>query len=246
VTILALHGFTQRGTMWAEMAAEVGGEWLTPDLPGHGAEPPVPWEAAAARLQGLLAVLPRPRILAGYSMGGRMALAVALAAPDAVDGLVLISASAGIADGAVRARRREEDARLAGRIRAIGVEAFVDEWLARPMFAGLGRRDGSWREADRRQRVEHHGDRLAGALESLGPGAQPPLGNRLGELAMPVLLVAGADDEAYAARARAMAGSVANGRAALVDGAGHAVVGERPEAVAAILSAWLADTGLDG
>ena len=92
MTILALHGFTQRGAMWAEVAAEVGGEWLTPDLPGHGAEPPVPWEAAAARLAGLLAVLPRPRILAGYSMGGRLALAVAVAAPDLVDGLVLISA----------------------------------------------------------------------------------------------------------------------------------------------------------
>ena len=191
MNFLALHGFTQRGSMWDEVAALAGGEWSTPDLPGHGGRPACSWEEAVALVGGLLEGVAPPRCLVGYSMGGRLALAVALDHPSLVDRLVVVSAAAGIEEGADRQRRRAEDLALADRLEAMGVGAFVDEWLSRPLFAGLAARPPEWRAADREARAGNDAAGLAAALRLLGQGAQPYLGDRLGELRMPVLLVAG-------------------------------------------------------
>jgi 2-succinyl-6-hydroxy-2,4-cyclohexadiene-1-carboxylate synthase len=240
LTYLALHGFTQRGSMWTEVAGLVGGRWVTPDLPGHGDGPGRPWEETVGWVAGLLRALPAPGSLVGYSMGGRLALAVALDHPGLVDRLAVVSASAGLPDPAARRQRLAEDLALADRIEQIGVAAFIDEWLSRPLFGGLAVRDRMWRDADRTARLGSTAGGLAGALRLLGQGAQPYLGNRLGELAMPVLLVAGGDDRKYAALAEELGGRIPRAEVALVPGAGHAVVGERPADVAALLAGWSA------
>lgn len=240
MTFAALHGFTQRGTMWDEVAALVGGEWSAPDLPGHGGRAACSWAQAVALVGGLLGGMARPCCLVGYSMGGRLALAAALDHPGVVDRLVLVSAGPGIADAGARARRRADDLALADRIEAGGTAAFVDDWLARPLFAGLAARSPQWRAADRAARRGNEAAGLAAALRLLGQGAQPYLGERLGELAAPVLLIAGADDERYAALARRMGERIARATVAEVAGAGHAVVGERPAEMAAAVSEWMA------
>lgn len=241
MNILALHGFTQRGSMWAEVAALVGGEWLAPDLPGHGSEPACSWNRAVAGIGARLAGLAVPRHLAGYSMGGRLALAAALAYPGLVDRLVLVSATPGLAAAAERRRRRTRDRVLAGHIEEAGMAAFAEEWLAHPLFAGLRRRPAEWRAADVAGRAANRAEAVAAALRRLGQGEQPYLGRRLGDLRMPVLLIAGAEDAAYVAEAHRMAGQIGP-RATVVEvaGAGHSVVGERPEEVAAALVSWLA------
>ena len=239
MTFLALHGFTQRGSMWSEVAALVGGEWLTPDLPGHGSEPACRWgkavEGIAARLAGAAA----PRWVVGYSMGGRLALAAALAHPALVDCLVLVSAGPGLATAAERRRRGARDRVLARHMEEAGMSAFVEEWLARPLFSGLGGRPAEWRAADAAARASNEAAGVAAALRRLGQGAQPYLGDRLGELPMPVLLIAGEADAAYAATARRLADGIARATVVEVPAAGHAVVGERPGEVAAALVAWL-------
>jgi 2-succinyl-6-hydroxy-2,4-cyclohexadiene-1-carboxylate synthase len=240
MNFLALHGFTQRGSMWDEVAALAGGNWSAPDLPGHGGRPACSWEEAVALVGGLLAGIAPPRCLVGYSMGGRLALAVALDQPSLVDRLALLSAAAGIEEGADRQRRRAEDLALADRLEAMGVDAFVDEWLSRPLFAGLAARPPEWRDADRKARAGNDASGLAAALRLLGQGAQPYLGDRLGSLPMPVLLAAGSEDRRYADQARRMGGLIARATVAEVAGAGHAVVGERPAELAALLAAWAA------
>jgi 2-succinyl-6-hydroxy-2,4-cyclohexadiene-1-carboxylate synthase len=238
MTWVALHGFTQRGTMWDEAAALAGGEWVTPDLPGHGGRAACPWEEAVRIVADLLGEAPPPRCLVGYSMGGRLALAVALDHPGLVDRLALLSAAPGIADPEVRRRRAEEDRALAEHIEEAGVAAFLDEWLDQPWFGGGQTPSAEWRAAERAARMGSTAAGLAGALRLLGQGAQPALGERLGELRVPVLLVAGADDERYAALARSMGEQIRHAEVALVARAGHALVGERPREVAARLGAW--------
>jgi len=238
VTILALHGFTQRGSAWSEVANAAGGDWLLPDLPGHGAEPVVPWEAAVARICGFLAAVPPPRVLAGYSMGGRLALGTALASPGLVDELVLVSASPGIEGSAARAQRRATDGALADRVEALGIEAFVDEWSARPMFAGLRGRGPGWVARDRAARLGNLPAGLAGALRALGQGIQPYLGDRLGLLEMPVLLMAGERDARYSGLARRMVEEIAGGRVVIVPAAGHPLLGERPGAIGEAMASW--------
>lgn len=241
MTFLALHGFTQRGSMWAEVASLVGGEWVTPDLPGHGGEPPRDWGEAVAGIGARLAATEAPRCLVGYSMGGRLALAAALDHPGLVDRLVVVSAGPGLAPAAERRRRQAEDWELAARIEEVGTAAFAREWLARPMFVGLQRRPAEWRGADLAARAGNRAEGLAEALRRLGQGSQPYLGERLGELAMPVLLMAGGDDPKYLEMARDMAAGIPRAVLAVVPGAGHAVVGERPAEVASALVSWPAE-----
>jgi 2-succinyl-6-hydroxy-2,4-cyclohexadiene-1-carboxylate synthase len=165
-------------------------------------------------------------------MGGRLALALALRAPERVARLVLVSASPGLAEAAERAARRRADAALADRIEAIGVEAFAREWAAQPLFAGQPAEVAAAAHADRLRRgAAHHAARLRG----LGTGVMPPLWERLGELSMPVALVVGERDAKYVALARRMQDRLRAAELVVVPGAGHAVALEAPAAVAAAI-----------
>jgi 2-succinyl-6-hydroxy-2,4-cyclohexadiene-1-carboxylate synthase len=223
--LVLLHGFTQTGAGWDGVARELAGRYrlLVPEL-GAG-----PWEAELDRLEALV---PARFALAGYSMGGRLALALALRAPERVTRLVLVSASPGLADPAQRAARREADAALADRIEAIGAEAFAREWAAQPLFAGQPPAVAAAAHADRLRRsaAEH-----AGQLRGLGTGVMPPLWERLGELAMPVALVVGERDARFVAIARRMQRRLPAAELVVAPGAGHAVALEAPGAVAAAI-----------
>src|SRR5215213_4263307 len=211
--VLLLHGFTQTGAGWDGGRRALGGRYrsLAPDL-GAG-----PWDAELDRLEGLA---PREHALAGYSMGGRLALALALRRPERVRALVLVSASPGLADAGERAARRAADAALADRIEAVGVEAFAREWAAQPLFAGQPAAVAALAHEDRlRRSAAQH----AAQLRGLGTGEMPPLWDRLGELAVPVTLVVGERDEKFRAIAERMTAALVAGRLHVVPGSGHAV-----------------------
>src|SRR3954451_19402981 len=116
-TCVLLHGFGGTHRTWDRVVARLGAErYLAPDLRGHGAARhvrPITFEACVA---DVLAAAPERFVLAGYSMGGRLARHVPLAAPARVSRLVLVPTPAGIEDAAERARRRASDEALAGRL----------------------------------------------------------------------------------------------------------------------------------
>jgi 2-succinyl-6-hydroxy-2,4-cyclohexadiene-1-carboxylate synthase len=223
--------------MWEEVAGLAGGMWVMPDLPGHGDEPVADWEGAVAGVAARVAAAGDP-VLAGYSMGGRLALAAVLAGsrPRA---LVIVSASAGIADAAARERRRVEDEQTAARLERLGVELFVDEWLSRDLFAGLGGRPAAWGRADRRMRLSNSGAGLAGALRKLGQGSQPYLGDRVAEIEIPMVAIAGERDDRYARLAARFGAGAPRGSDRVVPSVGHAVVAEAPKAVAEVVASLL-------
>ena len=139
--VLALHGFSGAGADFDLLrAAHADLVWHTPDLPGHGSNLSTDprdfrFGDIASTLIRTLRALPRPRILLGYSMGGRIALYTALQAPDELDGLVLIGASPGLADATDRATRRELDHQRSERVLQIGAAAFAEEWSRLPIIA---------------------------------------------------------------------------------------------------------------
>jgi 2-succinyl-6-hydroxy-2,4-cyclohexadiene-1-carboxylate synthase len=232
--LVLLHGFTQTSASWRPVLAALGGRYkaIVPDLPGHGsfAGRPASFSACDAYLR---AVAGGPFVLAGYSMGGRIALHAAFSLGPRVTRLVLIGASPGLADPGERAARRREDDALADRIEAIGVEAFVREWGAQKLFAGIPRGVAEQADADRRRNTAPG---LAAALRGLGTGVMPSLWERLPELDLPVTLVVGARDAKFRGIAERMAAALPRARLAVVDGAGHAVHLEAPDAVAAALA----------
>jgi 2-succinyl-6-hydroxy-2,4-cyclohexadiene-1-carboxylate synthase len=232
--LVLLHGFTQTRQSWRRTVAALGGRYraIAPDLPGHGSASqrrPASFSACVAYVR---AVGGESFTLVGYSMGGRIALAAALALPSHVQRLVLVGASPGIEDAAERAARRQADDALAARIEEIGIEAFAREWGEQELFAGQDARVAAAAHADR---LRNDPSGLAAALRGMGTGMMEPLWDRLGELAIPVTLVVGERDEKFAAIADRMAARIPDCRVVVVAGAGHAAQLERPEEVAAAI-----------
>ena len=248
--LLLLHGFTGSGKTWTGHVES----WRTHtciavDLLGHGASdcPAGPERYRMERcVEDLTALLDelgvgRAAVL-GYSMGARVALHLALAAPERLSALVLESASPGIDDIAERERRIASDEALARRIELDGVEAFVAEWEALPLFASQARLPEAARLALRRQRLANSPGGLANSLRGMGAGAQACLSPRLDEVRAPVLLLAGASDEKYVALARGMASTMACAQLEIVPGAGHAIHLEQPDLFGATVHSFLERT----
>jgi 2-succinyl-6-hydroxy-2,4-cyclohexadiene-1-carboxylate synthase len=244
--LVLLHGFTQGPRSWDQLVAALDPtyEIVRVTLPGHGpaggasAQARLPFEAAAGAVADAVAATagPEPAAWFGYSLGGRLALRVALDRPDLVDALALLGATAGIEDGAARAARVEIDERLASGLERTGVERFVDGWLAQELFARLPRAAAGVEE-----RRAGTPEGLAAALRLLGAGAQEPVWDRLGEIDVPVLVMAGEHDSKFSGLAfRLAAGIGPSAGISFIPGAGHAAHLERPRSVAAILSRFLA------
>lgn len=237
------HGFTQNGRCWGgfEQALATQRSITLVDGAGHGRsnhDQADLWDAAELLIQA--SPQPGPNVHIGYSMGGRVALHAALSNPEAVSGLVLIAATAGIVDATDRAERRAADEALADQLEAHGLESFLDGWLAKPLFAGLPEA-ATAREARGTNRVEG----LAESLRHCGTGTQEPLWGRLKELTMPVLMIVGVNDTKFATLADEMVQHMGSTTADVVRlPGGHAVHLQSPVLTAKTIFEWLSVSGL--
>jgi 2-succinyl-6-hydroxy-2,4-cyclohexadiene-1-carboxylate synthase len=233
--LVLLHGFSGTRHAWDRVTAQLSPQRYLPlglDLPGHGdaaeLDAPISFDSCVAHV---LANSPARFALCGYSLGGRVALHVALAAPRRVTRLVLVSTSAGIEDPAERAQRRAADRRLADELERIPFEQFIERWRAQPLFADDPPNAGRLaREDQRRNRPRP----LAAALRGIGTGEMAPLWDRLGELAMPVTVVAGKRDAKYRRLGERMAALMPAAELVVISG-GHGLALESPAALAQAL-----------
>ena len=234
-SLVLLHGFTQTGASWAGVAAALAERYrpLAPDLRGHGSASDAVPVALDAVLGDISALAAPVFTVVGYSMGGRIALHVALAMPGRIDLLMLVGASPGIADARERAARYDADERLAREIERSSIEQFARRWAQTPVLSGQPPTVAAAAHADRLRSTPAG---LARALRGLGTGALPPLWERLGELSMPVTLIVGERDAKFTDLAERMSAMIDGAQVAIVPGAGHAVHLERPGAVAAIIA----------
>ena len=246
--VLVLHGFTGAAESMESVARGLApvARVARLELVGHGRSdaPDAPaayaMEACAAQIADAARALgfERPHLL-GYSMGGRAALAAAIARPEAFASLVLVGATAGIADPAARAERIAADAALAGSILRDGLGRFVDAWMAQPLFASQTRLGRAVLEQARRQRLENRPHGLAHSLRGMGAGAQAPLHAELGRVRCPVLLVVGGEDAKFCAIASELARSLPDARVEVIEGVGHAAHLEAPDRFAEIARGFL-------
>jgi 2-succinyl-6-hydroxy-2,4-cyclohexadiene-1-carboxylate synthase len=246
--LVLLHGFTGRGDNWQAVAAQLAESCpvITVDLLGHGgtdapADPQRYGMAESAQdLVDLLAqVTPGPFNLLGYSMGGRLALYLAVTYPQLVNKLILESASPGLAGAAERAARVRSDEALADRIEREGIAAFVNYWEKIPLFASQQRLPAATRQRLHDQRLQNRPTGLANSLRGMGTGVQPALWDQLPELTMPVLLLTGEFDQKFCEIATQMAALLPNARHQTIAEAGHTIHLERPAAYAAAVTGFL-------
>lgn len=237
--LLLLHGFTGSARTWAGQIPAFSQHFLVimPNLPGHGdtESPLLPEryriEQAAADMIALCDRWELERVhLLGYSMGGRLALYMALHYPVRFASLTLESTSPGLKTEEERAARRRSDEDLADRIEQDGLEAFVDYWEALPLWHSQQHSlSDEARQVLRQERLHQQPQGLANSLRGMGTGAQPSLWPELANLTIPTQLIVGELDKKFVATNREMQTLLPDARLTVVPGAGHAVHLEKSE-----------------
>lgn len=230
--VVFLHGFLGAPSTWD--ATGVAGTRVV--LPGHGATPDLSAASFTEAVDAIAAAIRQPSILAGYSMGARLALGVALLHPARVLGAVLVGANPGIESSPERDERRHLEDAQADEILARGLPAFVDSWERLPLFAT---QSPEQRAEERSRRLSHTAAGAAHALRALGLGRQPSLWDALGASRVPVTFLAGSLDAKFAELAARAARRAPHGVLRIVENAGHNLALEAPAAVAEAIRAHL-------
>ncbi len=232
--VLALHGFTGSPQSWDFLAERP----LAPSLIGHvgcAAQPEIQsFEAEVDRLAGLIPGSD-PVHVVGYSLGGRLALGLALRHAPRVRRVTLLSAHPGLASEGERAARRAADEAWCELLLGRGLSVFVDAWQAQPLWASQERLGQASRDAKRNERLSQSAVGLVQSLRSTGLGQMPSYRERLQGLTLPVAIVAGELDEKFTALARHMAERIPRSEIHIVPGAGHDLLLERPEFITEVI-----------
>ncbi len=247
--VVLIHGFTGTGASWRSLVEVLAPDFTTiaVDLVGHGRSGcPVALDRYQMRravddLAALLRVLGHERAAwLGYSLGGRVALQVAVHRPDVVSALFLEGATPGLATAEEREARVAADEVLAQRLEREGLEAFVDFWQSIALWDSQQRTlSADQRAALRRGRLAQNPVGLAGSLRGMGTGSQEWVGDRLGGIGVPVHLTAGTLDTKFSVIAREMAEAIPDITMRLIEDAGHAAHLERPDAFNAMVREFL-------
>lgn len=252
--VVLVHGLGGAATNWAELAPLLADRRrvLVPDLPGHGGSEPLPALEGLASFAAAVEVCVRAEGLrraavVGHSLGGAVALRLALTRPARVSALVL-AAGAGISSRTRRARlglgvlgllrpsrlaaRYEPDVAARGRLRGLVFGKLASDPRALSRAAVAGFLAGSRRVTD--------GGSAAAALLADDPRPE------LDRIACPVLVLWGARDwflpledaHEYSRRLRAPL--------RVLPDTGHLLIAERPRECAALIEEFLWTCGEGG
>ena len=240
--LVALHGFTENDLVWDDVLRPVIPDLVSPLLPGHGWKP-CPATTSVETVADDLAtryLTGAPADVLGYSMGGRIALVLAMRHPQLIRRLVLVSSGPGFKDGVLQGSRRTHEMALADTLEDDGLGPFVAMWERNPILTPAKPLPRALEEDVRARRMNHDPNGLASALRQLGAGAMPNLWERLGAVACPTLLIAGAADYRYVEVMGEMAAAMPKARLEIVAEAGHGIHREQPDAVRRLVAGFLA------
>ncbi|MEG3919505.1 2-succinyl-6-hydroxy-2,4-cyclohexadiene-1-carboxylate synthase [Microcoleus sp. POL10_C6] len=202
--ILFLHGFTGSTQDFSRVIPLLSNSYccLAVDLPGHGETRVIGDESCyniSNTAQALIHLLDDLQIdkclLLGYSMGGRLALYMALHFPERFEKVVLESASPGLKTEKERSHRREADLPIAQKLENSNIKDFLFNWYDRPLFKSLKNSPNFDKLIE--TRLANNPLELAKSLRNMGTGNQPSLWEKLAQNHIPLLLLAGAYDDKF-------------------------------------------------
>lgn len=253
--VLFLHGFLGSAQDWCDVADLISEDYwcIAVDLPGHGktvvngSEDAYRMENCANGLVDFLDSLDIGKCnIVAYSMGGRLALYMAINFPDRFDRVILESASPGLKTEQERQDRRAHDNRLAKQLETDSLKQFLKEWYDQPLFASL-RQDKKRFARLLADRTENNksgsatgsATGLATSLRMMGAGAQPSLWRQLYKIQACLLLIVGEKDDKFKRIAAEMAPKCPRASICIVEGVGHNTHWEKPEEYARIVKGFL-------
>jgi pimeloyl-ACP methyl ester carboxylesterase len=218
------------------------------DMRGYGQSEPVAGEYShLLDLSALLDYLhlDPPFVLMGCSMGGTLAMDLALARPSQVGALIMVGSGPSGLELDVPRPTKFEEAEKADEAGDLDRLAEIETQI---WFDGMGRTPA---QVDQRMRqLAYEMDRLALGHEAkeLGkrlPNAQVPAAGRLSELSMPVLVIVGEHDIPFIqAAADYMEARIPSARQVVIQDAAHLSNMDQPEAFRRLVNAFLDDVGL--
>lgn len=214
--IYALHGFLGKPSDWEELGKALPIHPIDPLKvmhPNHGLEA---WGKAFAGISS--------GVVMGYSMGARLALSAVLAAPEKWKGAVLISGHSGFKAPEDRAERLRRDRERADRFEKDPWQSLIDFWEGQPLFHGGA-------HPFFRQENDYAREDLAAMLRGWSLGTQQDLSQRIANLNLPILWVAGERDPVYSAVAKNLKFAHPHSRVWIAPAAGHRVPWDQPQAL---------------
>ena len=239
--VILVHGFPLDGAMWSGVARALAPKFrvLKPDLPGRGntdAAAPGGIAGYADFLEVLLAGLPAPVGIAGFSFGGYITLELMKRRPEKVRGLALVDTRASADDPLARAKRDE----TISAVRANGVRPVVETMPGKLLSPeSVGRPD----LLERVQRMIARQKPETVEADLVAMRERPDSTASLPEITVPTIVIVGSEDVLTPpADSEAMAGAIPGARLVTVPGAGHLTPMERPRAVAEALGEFFSST----
>jgi 3-oxoadipate enol-lactonase len=227
--LVFVHSGVTDAREWDGVRASLPG--VARDLPGFGTEPRPPGELSLG--ETVLGWFDGRATLVGTSFGGRAVLEAALAAPDRVDGIVLINANPFEWSEDVKAIGEEEEALFEDGRFDDAAELMVRWWLVGP------RRE----PADVPAELREHVHEMARRVYELDQGVDASLLRvelDLSKIAVPVLVVRGELDWPDVERAAArFVRELPNAREVVIEGVAHLPEVERPDEVARLIREWI-------
>ena len=211
-------------------------------MPGHHRTGTIDVHASVTTfdeaVDALYSTTSEPSHWVGYSLGGRLALGVALKYPGAVCTLTLIGANPGL-DAELRPSRAQNDERWARRLESEDLAHVMDDWQAQPIFESQQDLPDSARNRQGAARRQLDPRGLARAMRAMSLARMPDHRPQLADISVPVLLVVGARDAKFRKIAESMQNAMPSARTWLAEGVGHNVPLEAPAPLAQAVARFI-------
>lgn len=242
--VVMLHGFAGSSGSFSHIAPGLNRPVIAIDLLGHGGTTPVTDPAryhVERQLEDLAHILSGETSgyhLLGYSMGGRLAMRMALNRPTGLKSLIIESSSPGITGVSEREQRMIRDRQLAERIRS-DIHAFFAGWNRLPLFQSPQDAPASIRKTFEKLQLQNNPAALAANLEGFGAGNLNPVHQELTSINVPFAAITGALDHTYTDLWSGLSHTVPSLQHIVVTGAGHRVHLDKPDAYIQQLNQFL-------
>ena len=233
-----LHGFTGYAMDWVPVVSSLNKRfnYYLVDLVGHGKSdsPKESYyysiDSIVNQLKEIILSLSNDKIvLAGYSMGGRIALNFALTNGTMLKGLILESSTWGISNENLKKERVLQDEKLAEFIDKNPIDKFVDYWMNIGLFNTQRRFSNEMLSQIREQKLENNKTGLANTLRCSGTGNMKPLYNNIKDIPLKTLLITGGLDSKFTEINVEMVKLFTNAEHKIIKNAGHNTHLEEPQ-----------------
>ena len=243
--IVFLHGFMGCKEDWLPVMDQLANSYdcIAFDLPGHGENLSI---ATLPSFNEVLTQMENERLrlnirrwnVAGYSMGGRIALWYAIQHADVVSSLTLVSTSPGIESDTARKKRIAQDHVWSVFMVTKAADKFYDEWYDQPVFRSLRSKTELMAKLKQVRKAGLSGF-MPNSLEDWGQGVMASAWEFLPGMKVPVLAVAGELDDDYCRTAGRLKNLLPGTQVAIVEDAGHTVHLEQPVVLSGLLEKFI-------